>query len=319
MQIRKAIPEDLPAIVQLLKTSMGEALLPKSAAYFLWKHEQNPFGASHILLADNDGELAGIRAFMRWQWNKNGETITAVRAVDTATHPDYRGKGIFKKLTLQVAASCEQDGIGMVFNSPNANSLPGYLKMGWLHAGSMPIQLGIGSLLPRLYAEQTVNHLYEVFNFGRAMQQLDADWLLPVLPTCWHTPLNYHFLDWRYGQCPVSSYGGIIEANQFGFVFRLKKIKGFIELRICEAWLHQASASTEAIVALQSLIKQVRPLLISCAVSPHFLNQDRKIIQYKLPLKIGPITTVKPLHCKNVAEFLHFKNWQPSIGSMELF
>src|SRR5688572_13844447 len=100
MQIREATELDIPIIVDLLKLSLGESLMPKSEAYWRWKHVENPFGASPVLLCFEDDMLIGVRAFMRWQWFHNGKIQTAVRAVDTATHPAHQGKGIFKKLTL---------------------------------------------------------------------------------------------------------------------------------------------------------------------------------------------------------------------------
>ena len=39
------------------------------------------------------GQLVALRAFMRWTWRSGGRDVTAVRAVDTATHPDWRGQG----------------------------------------------------------------------------------------------------------------------------------------------------------------------------------------------------------------------------------
>lgn len=68
MILRKATPSDVPAIVSLLKLSLGEGLIPKSETYWNWKHKENPFGASEILLADEEGQLIGVRAFMRWNW-----------------------------------------------------------------------------------------------------------------------------------------------------------------------------------------------------------------------------------------------------------
>src|SRR5690242_1982453 len=68
MQIRPATPQDKPAMIGLLKKSLGEGMIPKSEALWDWKHEQNPFGASFVLLAEENGVLIGLRAFMQWQW-----------------------------------------------------------------------------------------------------------------------------------------------------------------------------------------------------------------------------------------------------------
>ena len=99
MIIRASHLSDTPAIVQLLKESLGESLLKKTTDIWLYKHEQNPFGPSYVLLAEEASHLIGVRAFMQWRWQKGSEVLQAYRAVDTATHPQHQGRGIFKKLT----------------------------------------------------------------------------------------------------------------------------------------------------------------------------------------------------------------------------
>src|SRR5688572_23337100 len=106
MDIREATDSDIPEIIALLKISLGESLMPKSERYWRWKHIENPFGRSPVILCWDEGKLVGVRAFMRWEWISEGQLYRAVRAVDTATHPDYQGKGIFKKLTLSLVESC---------------------------------------------------------------------------------------------------------------------------------------------------------------------------------------------------------------------
>jgi hypothetical protein len=67
---------------------------------------------------------------MKWDFSKEGEIIHALRPVDTVTHSDYRNKGIFKKLTLDGLEKYKNN-YDLIFNTPNQNSYPGNLKMGW--------------------------------------------------------------------------------------------------------------------------------------------------------------------------------------------
>ena len=318
MIIREAVQEDLPNMVNLLKISMGETLLPKSEAYFLWKHEQNPFGKSKILLAEESGQIIGLRAFMHWQWIQNNQTIIAVRAVDTATHPDFQGKGIFRTLTLAAVDSCKQDGVDMVFNSPNPKSKAGYLKMGWVTAGTMPVNFGIGSIIPSTYNETNAAAVYEKYSVKEALLNLSQSWKLNPTNLQAYTPLNYDYLNWRYNNCPVVKYGGAIFSGKYGFIFRLKKFKFFNELRLCEAWLESPEYLKEATKAFKKIIQSTRPLVITHAVTPLF-PATTSLVGIKLPINKGPLTTVRPLKMDNLETFINFKNWQPSIGSLELF
>ncbi|HYU57152.1 MAG TPA: GNAT family N-acetyltransferase, partial [Actinomycetota bacterium] len=124
---------DLDAVVDLLTESLGPA--PGGAGrrdLFVWKHLQNPFGRSIVLLAeDGAGRPAGLRAFMRWSLAvPGGGTVDAVRAVDTATSPAFQRRGVFTRLTTEGLETCAAAGVRLVFNTPNEKSLPGYLKMG---------------------------------------------------------------------------------------------------------------------------------------------------------------------------------------------
>lgn len=119
--------EDLDGIIQLLNANFPTTHTKEA---FMWKHYENPFGKSYGLLATNNGRIVGLRMFMRWEFVCDYRIIKAIRPVDTCTDHDYRGQGLFKKLTLQGLENVKAEN-ELIFNTPNSNSKPGYLKMGW--------------------------------------------------------------------------------------------------------------------------------------------------------------------------------------------
>lgn len=320
MTVRQSTIHDLPEIVALLKQSIGEVLTPKTETYFSWKHEQNPFGRSKVLLAIEDGKIVGLRAFMNWKWASADKEFAAIRAVDTATDPAFQGKGIFKKLTLQALDECKAEGVDMVFNTPNPISMQGYLKMGWRTIGRLPLKIGIASLLPRTYSVESINAIYDEYLVASELSKLKKDWALAPHPTLLNTPLTYKYIDWRYGNCPVARYGAIIEPGQFGFIFRIKKLNRFTELRICDSWTeNDSTGAQQAKKALKKLVRKARPALVSSAVSPFFSAGNKEITRFFGPYKKGPVITIRPLATDNLNNFEQFNNWTPSLGSMELF
>src|SRR5262249_8542580 len=120
----------------------------EDARFFHWKHVENPFGASPTWVALDGARVVGFRTFLRWCFDTSvGTPVVAVRAVDTATDPAYQGRGIFTRLTLGALDELREEGIALIFNTPNASSLPGYVKMGWslvgrLSAAVMPTHVG---------------------------------------------------------------------------------------------------------------------------------------------------------------------------------
>ena len=140
VHVRSYRDEDLPAVLDLLRASLGESpLLQRTPELFRWKHVDNPFGPSVMLVAEVDETVVGLRAFMRWELDYGGDTIQCGRAVDTATHPDYLRRGIFRLLTMEALDVARDVGLQLIFNTPNERSRPGYLKMGWSDVGPIRV------------------------------------------------------------------------------------------------------------------------------------------------------------------------------------
>ncbi|HMQ00783.1 MAG TPA: GNAT family N-acetyltransferase [Cyclobacteriaceae bacterium] len=299
MQIRAAKETDIPAIVDLLKLSLGESLMPKSETFWRWKHIDNPFGVSPVLLAFEDDQLIGVRAFMRWQWQQGDQLFSALRAVDTATHPQHQGKGIFKKLTMQLVEQCKAAGDHFIFNTPNQQSLPGYLKMGWINQGKLPLQLK-WKIFPGLSKKESRQGDWEKLIDHRLLQ-------LAASSSFIHTPLHHNYLCWRYRDNPQYTYELLLE-DDFILIYRIKKHKYFKEWRITEL----LGDTQKALDALYAAMGDSMGLISASAAYPL-----RKSGFWKF--KAGPSLSTRNLNMTGYPEKLSFTNWQPALGDMELF
>ncbi|MGH8927178.1 MAG: GNAT family N-acetyltransferase [Acidimicrobiia bacterium] len=141
LAIRPYRPADLQTVLDLLKISLGETdLLRRTPEAFAWKHLENPFGSSIMLVAEDEEGIVGFRAFMRWELaTPDGDLLHCVRAVDTATHPRAQRRGIFRRLTLEAVEAARLDDIDLIFNTPNPRSGAGYLTMGWSEVGAIGV------------------------------------------------------------------------------------------------------------------------------------------------------------------------------------
>ena len=119
---------DLPPVLQLFTQGLSRT---GNEDWFNWKHRDNPFGPSPGFLAELDGRIVAARFFLRWRFRNGTKMVETVRPVDTVVHPSARRRGVFTKLTMYGLQQIYEGGDGPVFNTPNAKSLPGYLKMGW--------------------------------------------------------------------------------------------------------------------------------------------------------------------------------------------
>lgn len=194
-----------------------------SKEYFVWKHKENPFGRSYGLVAIEEEKIIGLRMFMKWKFSSGDKILNALRPVDTCTHPDYRGKGIFKKLTLKGITETKGE-YDFIFNTPNSQSIDGYLGMGW-QKFEKPLHYRLGFV--------------NLFSIGNKFDILDInDMDLDNLPTCnseFSTQLSQKYLKWRY---KFLKYKIAKFQDQTIVVFRLVRIKGLkvlILLELCGA------------------------------------------------------------------------------------
>jgi len=303
MLIRSATEKDIPAIVELLKLSLGESLMPKSEAFWRWKHVDNPFGKSPVLLAVENHQLIGVRAFMRWEWRKGDKVHRAVRAVDTATHPAHQGKGIFKKLTLQLVDQCRLEGVDFIFNTPNKSSKPGYLKMGWIEQGRLPIN--IRPLWPLRTRRSDFDAQYELTSTHEVFARLTYTFQSERLQTHY----SNRFFIWRYTQNPNIRYYAIRAADHsYGIIFRLKPGKAGVEFRICDVIFSDLADISQLNKHLFQVVKESAASFLTIA------NAD--LLPWSFSLNIGPMVTVRSVALDNS---LSFDFWKPSLGDMELF
>ena len=197
-----------------------------SARYFRWKHLANPFGPSLLLVAESEERIVGLRAFMRWRFRAGDHLFESVRAVDTATHPDYRRIGVFAQLTSE-ALERVQGTVDLVFNVPNPTSLRQYTRLGWQLVGSVPRALrvrrplgfvrGIRSIRssgeplnakPRIEARPVAEALQDGTAISRLLGKAE------VAGDRLATPRTLEYLRWRYAAPPFLDYRGILENGE---------------------------------------------------------------------------------------------------------
>ncbi|HMG43689.1 MAG TPA: GNAT family N-acetyltransferase [Acidimicrobiales bacterium] len=248
IDVRVATSDDDPAVLELLQASMGWVPDEQYARFFAWKHRESPFGESPAWVAVDGERIVGFRTFLRWQFVHDGRVVDAVRAVDTATHPDYQGKGIFSLLTRHALDELATMGTGFVFNTPNDRSRPGYVKMGWQLVQRLPVAARPRSALAlvRLARARTPADKWSADSTGgvsapEALADREAVAALldrlagesgPGLAT--HRTPDY--LAWRYGFPPLhyralTGPGGLADGM---VVFRVRRRGAATEAALCE-------------------------------------------------------------------------------------
>lgn len=241
---REATAEDEDAILTLARESLGWGDDDRYRQLFRWKHDENPFGPSPRWVATAGDRVVGFRTMMRWGFHhpRHG-SASAVRAVDTATASDHRGRGIFRELTLMAVEELRERRVDFVFNTPNDQSRPGYLKMGWVELGRPPVAVTprVRSL-PRTVRSRVAADLWSIpTEVGEDPREFFRDpsskWSGLWRPRTggWEVERSRSWCLWRFGFEPLHyrvlttdhfDYGGPVPG---AVVFRLRRRGDAIE------------------------------------------------------------------------------------------
>lgn len=316
--VREAVPDDDATALPMLRESLGKVDDPHYEAFLRWKHKDNAFGVSPAWVALHDGVVVGYRTFLRWEFlTPEGKTLRAVRAVDTATDPAYRGLGIFRTLTLQGVADLTRAGDGIVFNTPNDQSRPGYLKMGWslarrLPVGVMPrgpralVAMATSKVPASLWSEETEVGLDAAAAF--ADPELTRGLLTHAPQSGVRTKRTPEYLAWRTAFGPLR-YRVLLakpdDPTAGGVVFRLRRRGDALEAAILEQFV------SDAIVGSRLVRAVLHETGADYAIG---LRTGRSAGLLPLP-KQGPLLTTRPLAASPPSP----KDWALTLGDIELF
>jgi GNAT superfamily N-acetyltransferase len=322
IEVRVAEPADRGAVLDLLRASLGWLHDERFESFFAWKHESNPFGLSPAWVALEAGQIVGFRTFMRWEHQTSGgDVLRTVRAVDTATRPSHQGRGIFRKLTLQALDDLRADGVAFVFNTPNDQSRPGYVKMGWTPVGRLRITARVASptSLARMLRSRVPADLWSAPSPGGSpaedvLADRGVDDLVPSLAggAGLRTHLTPAYLRWRYGFGPLSyraiSLGDDVRNGMA--VFRVRRRGAALECVLCEVL--SPGGELDTVDALVRLVAR------QCGAD-YVLRLGSSVVDrcgyVRLPRK-GPVLTWYPIAANPPGR--HLGDWALTLGDVEL-
>jgi len=341
--VRPFLPEDLPAVLALLEASLGGGPAGRRPPeFFRWKHLESPFGPSLMLVAEADGRLVGLRAFMRWRFQAGGETVRAARPVDTATHPQYQGMGIFTRLTRELLTVVDGQ-VDLVFNTPNAKSGPGYLKLGWREVGRAPVAVRarrplrlLGELAgpvrraaggrrpaladdppspgPPVDAAPAAAALERAAEVQRLLASAPA-------PAGLHTPRDLGYLRWRYGAARLLDYRAVTDERGGALtglaIFRARRRGRLWESTIAEVLDGGDPGAAARLLRRVAAAAPVDHLTLHAPARSGLAAAARR--SGFLPTPAGIRLVVNPLRRELRPDPTRLDAWALSLGDLEVF
>jgi GNAT superfamily N-acetyltransferase len=326
LAVRPFLAKDEAEVLALLAASLGRGPTgSRSAELFHWKHLNNPFGRSLLVVGEADGRIIGLRAFMRWRFVAGDRTLQAVRAVDTATHPDFQGRGVFSELTRAALAEAREQA-DLVFNTPNEKSLPGYLKMGWTVVGRVPVSVRVrrpGAFLRNLHVTEPrrprppveAPPAGEALGDGGEVTALmgrierDRDRLT--------TPRTIEYLRWRYGSAPLLDYRAVRLEDGMA-IFRVRPRGGLWEATVSELLVPAGDGSVG-----RRLLRAVARAAPVDHLTSSFPRRSRAARAARragfLPAPGGMTLVANPFGKALAPDPTHLRSWALSLGDLEVF
>ena len=320
LSIRRAESDDRASILDLFRAALEWQAGDPNEELFEWKHRHNAFGESPSWVALDGDRIVGFRTFMRWRFaDDEGKTYSAVRAVDTVTAPDYQGRGIFRRLTLQGVAELTLAGDRLVFNTPNVQSRPGYLKMGWSVVRHLPVGMlpaGARGVTRMLNARVPAKLWSEPTTAGLPAGELLADravgeQLLRHAPSRgFRTDRTPDYLAWRTALAPLHYRVMPVSKGDWAegaIIFRVRRRGPALEAAVIEQLV--PNRLTGAKLVARMLRETGADYAIGLRTGP-----AAGLVPVPLP-GFGPILTTRPLAGSPPA----VRDWTLTLGDIELF
>jgi len=318
LRIEQFTEKDIYGTIELLQNVFHKQeyfRIQRDIAWWEWKYQKNVFGKPIIFLAKtNKGDIVGSRIFWPWNLQFQGRTFKAFQPVDTSILPEFRGAGLFRKMTEMALTEAQKQKTDILFNFPNSQSLPGDLKMGWRYVSKIPWQIKplkplatLRSFFNRDQARPVeLEQVYELKEkHCRELPDTETpDGLL-------RTKVSPEFVKWRYLDHPFFRYGfhsfssgnkwmsGIFSVVQKGCRKEMYLVDLFGHPECLSSFLRELteiarSLDVAFIAAIQTtgygmenlwkvgFLKYRRKNMVALAFNTHFEERTKKLNNWKL-------------------------------------
>ena len=98
------------------------------ASYLDWLYKQNPHGVVIGFDAFFGNDLVGHYAISPQRYRFGSKSFIGALSLNTATHPNHQGKGLFIKLAKATYIKAKSSGIQFIVGVANSQSIYGFIK-----------------------------------------------------------------------------------------------------------------------------------------------------------------------------------------------
>lgn len=122
VKIRAATEADYPATLQLINSVFRKS---NDLGWMRGFHNLNPSGDSILTIAEHPTMgVVAYRSIVRFTLNYRGKSLAAGQGSDAATHPEFRGQGLYSQMSAQAFQQFFDDGGEILYSFPGPRSYP---------------------------------------------------------------------------------------------------------------------------------------------------------------------------------------------------
>ena len=236
--VRESTTADTEGIIKLRETGFNKAF---AQGEWNWKFEKHPGNPPKIYVAEADGSIVGLRAFIVERLKIFEKVWLTGLGVEVVVHPDFRRYGIGSQVANESFSQMEDAGIPILVGFPNEAAFKAYSRRraNWKHVCSIPFlvkPLNFDGMLRkyvknsflRAIVRATAQLSWGIFFRGKGHKAQDitvgqADDFDDRFDTLWEDVSQQHrislvrdkaFLHWRFKEKPEEDYVVLAAENE---------------------------------------------------------------------------------------------------------
>jgi len=187
--------------------------------HFQWFYLHYPYSQNRVYVAEekSTGRIASAITMLPFRYRIGSVTEDVSIATGGATHPEFRGLGLFTRISSMLVEQESRLGIRVGIGFPNAEALPLHLRAGW-HVPLEPVFLEKRDFSDKNGSGESI----VVFD-----ERYDALYTEAAGFFDFFNLKDHKVLNWRYSQRPDVEY--------HCFEMRRRKLEGFIVMKKFQA------------------------------------------------------------------------------------
>lgn len=286
---------------------------PVASGYLDWRYINNDQEKILFSIEVLDGLLVASYSAFPVRLTSNGKLHEASMSMTTMTHPDYQGRGFFRKLATELYLEAEALQIAAVFGFPNASSHPIFNeKLGWSDIYEIPtmvFHLKEADIFKLSLSSEVRRD--DKFLFG--YPDPPADGLIRV-----HRTSDY--LSWRYAKNPINTYRNyVLSSNGNVSSYIITKWYG-VGVDLVDI---QTLNPNEASILLRHIAKESfdqGARCLSCwAPVHHYIHGVLERIGFENQVPVTYFGGRELTPSSMPLQWLNYKNWYIQMGDSDVY